>query len=166
MRESLLYKPIFHILLITLIGLVAYSNTLHIPFHFDDERNITDNPVIKELHIFLEPSKVKNYAGSMMYQGLKHRFIGYLSFALNYKIHGLDVVGYHIFNILVHIINALLVYWLVLLTFKTLYLSGAYVHKNLSNNFHSVLIALFSALFFVSHPIQTQAVTYIVRESR
>ncbi len=55
----------------------------------------------------MEPSQAKE---SEYYGALKGRYIGYLTFALNYKLHGLDVTGYHIiFNIIVHNLNALLV---------------------------------------------------------
>ena len=47
------------------------------------------------------------------------RFILYLSFAFNYHFNGLDVFGYHIFNLAVHLVSAILVWWLTLLTFST-----------------------------------------------
>jgi tetratricopeptide (TPR) repeat protein len=59
--------------------------------------------------------------------------------------------------------NALLFYWLVVLTLRTPYASD-YLQRDIfkpSNVRHQ--IALFTALLFVSHPVQTQAVTYIVQ---
>lgn len=85
------------------------------------------------------------------------RFIGYLSFALNYQIHGLDVTGYHIVNFLVHAVNAGLFYALVLLSFRTPILRSSSIAP------FSGGIALFSSLLFILHPIQTQAVTYTVQ---
>ncbi|MBI4822699.1 MAG: hypothetical protein HY805_00485 [Nitrospirae bacterium] len=141
----LISKPIIHLCLIALIGILSYSNTFNVPFQWDEQELIENNPIVKNLSYFLEPSKAK----------LKSRYIGYLTFALNYKLHGTDVRGYHVFNLTIHILNALLVYFLVVLTFKTPFLSlrGTESRSN--------LIALFSALLFVSHPIQTEAVTYI-----
>lgn len=153
-KKNLQDKLFLHILLIALLGLLAYSNTFNSSFHFDDEPNIIDNPSIKNLTELVSTKVIV----------LNNRFIGYLSFYMNYKLNGLDVTGYHIFNISIHIINAVLVYWLVLLTFNTLSLSDKTI---LTNNVNSAgfrnLIAIFSALFFVSHPVQTQAVTYIVQ---
>ncbi|MDP2168339.1 MAG: tetratricopeptide repeat protein [Thermodesulfovibrionales bacterium] len=149
---GLLKKPVFHLVLIALLGLLAYSNTFHAPFQWDENILIAENPVVKDLGYFLSPSKAK---GLDFYEGLKRRYVGYLTFGLNYKIHGTDVTGYHVVNIAVHIINGLLVYLLVLLTFRTPFLENSRL-KEKSN-----LIALLAALLFVSHPVQTEAVTYI-----
>lgn len=138
--------------MIAFAGFLAYSNTFSVPFHFDDRPVILENPVIKDIHSFTDPSA--------------SRYIGYLSFALNYQLNGLDVNGYHIVNLGIHITNALLVYCLVLLTFQTPYFSkipcssGPPSRREVRQGH---LIGLFSALLFVSHPIQTQAVTYIVQ---
>lgn len=151
-NRSLLNKPIVHILLIAIVGLFAYSNTFHVPFHFDDRPLIAENHIMKDLSFFFGPS---NTNGFSFYN--QNRYIAYLTFALNYYFHGLDVIGYHIFNIAVHIINAFLIYWLVILTFKTPLMGQTPNQYELSTG----LIALFSAVFFVSHPVQTEAVTYI-----
>lgn len=160
-RTGFLRRPIFHALLIALVGLFAYSNTFHAPFHFDDIPNIVDNPIVKDFKYFAEPPAAKEFA---LYDAFRTRFIGYLTFALNYSLHDLDVPGYHIANLAIHIINALLVYLLGLLTFKTPYFkvhsSSSMVYENTKS---STMIAFFSALLFISHPIQTQAVTYIVQ---
>ncbi|MBI4691537.1 MAG: hypothetical protein HY754_14925, partial [Nitrospirae bacterium] len=178
--KILLRNPIFHLFLIAIVGFLAYSNTFHVPFVFDDVHNIVENFFIKNPGNFIEPSKAK---GSQLYSFFKSRYIGYLTFALNYRLNSLNVTGYHIFNLTIHILNAILVYWLVTLTLKTPAFSyqlsaisyqdhkedekiRRWEDKNFSSsqvlNF-STSIALFSALIFVSHPIQTQAVTYIVQ---
>ena len=155
-KAGFLHKPIVHLLLIIIVGFIAYSNTFHAPFYFDDEFGISGNPLIKDLRFFLAPSDAKEYTQFGRYDALKMRYVGFLTFAMNYKLHGLDVTGYHIFNISVHIINALLVYLLVILTFRTPFFQT----PNSKLPTHSYL-PLFSALLFVCHPIQTQAVTYI-----
>ena len=114
-KTDFLFKPIVHILLIAIIGIIVYSNSIHSPFHFDDASNIVENPIIKDLQYFSEPSNAKAFP---LYNTFKNRFIGFLTFALNYRLYGLDVTGYHAVNLAIHIINAMLVYWLVLLTFK------------------------------------------------
>ncbi|MBI4823436.1 MAG: hypothetical protein HY805_04290 [Nitrospirae bacterium] len=150
--KSISNKPTVHLILIALLGILSYSNTFNSPFQWDEDFLIAQNPIVKDLSYFLEPSKAKGFE---YYGAFKSRYIGYLTFALNYKLHGTDVRGYHIVNLTIHILNALLVYFLVVLTFRTPYLSlrGTESRSN--------LIALFSALLFVSHPIQTEAVTYI-----
>ncbi|MBI5211952.1 MAG: hypothetical protein HY957_01080 [Nitrospirae bacterium] len=156
LRALLFHKTSIHILTILILGFLVYSNTLTAPFEFDDKRTITDNPAIKGFRFFKNPSvlqEVDTYKEVKKF--FESRYIGYLFFAVNYKIHGLDVAGYHIFNITVHILNALLGYWLIILTFRTPFFNGLQEHKN------GNLIAFFSAFIFVVHPIQTQAVTYI-----
>jgi tetratricopeptide (TPR) repeat protein len=145
---------VLHGIFIAVIGMLAYSNTLDVPFHFDDMPNIVDNLVIKDLKYFEEPLEA---TGLKEYNALKTRYIGYLSFALNYRIHGLEVRGYHIVNLVIHIINGLLVYLLVLFIFRTPKIKGSSLKDG------SALIALITALLFISHPLQTQAVTYIVQ---
>ena len=169
-----------HLFIIALIGITVYSNTFHSPFEFDDIEQIENNHMIKALDNFLLVLQGHNFSSSVYC--LSRRSVGYLSFALNYHFGGLDVKGYHLVNLFIHIANALLVYFFVKLTFKTPYFDGERseerrqdigdesrpiepeasqftIHDSRSSGF----IALLSALLFVSHPIQTQAVTYIVQ---
>ncbi|MFZ4439371.1 MAG: tetratricopeptide repeat protein [Syntrophales bacterium] len=134
------------------MGFLIYSNTFRVPFLFDDEFVIVENSGVKDLG---------NINGS--FSG--NRSLGFLTFALNYKLHGLHVVGYHVVNLLIHLLNALLVYALVALTLRTPY--GALHLQEEGAGFGSAVIsrwlALLAALLFVSHPVQTQAVTYIAQ---
>jgi Tfp pilus assembly protein PilF len=146
-------KPIVHVLLIALLGALVYSNTFDVPFVYDDDVFIVDNPIVKDLGYFLSPSEA---SGFEQYGSLRNRYVGYLSFALNYRMNGLDAAGYHMVNLAVHILNALLVFWLVRLAFKTPFLSAG--RGNMENMGGAAFLA---ALFFVSHPLQTEAVTYV-----
>ncbi|MGD0281832.1 MAG: tetratricopeptide repeat protein [Dissulfurispiraceae bacterium] len=161
------------VLLIAAVALIAYSNTFHVPFHFDDMVNIKDNSVIKNLGNFISSQKGYDYN--------PRRVIGYLSFALNYHFGGLDVTGYHIVNLAIHILSSILVYFLVTLTFRTPFFTGKKNEDekmrgcegeqklttsqllNFSTSGNPAWIALFSSLLFAVHPLQTQAVTYIVQ---
>lgn len=131
-------------ILIAVLTVLIYSNTLSSSFHFDDIRNIEQNDKLLRLSNFL------NISGT--------RYVGELSFALNYYLGKFDVLGYHIVNLIIHILNSILVWRLVNLTFKTPVMGKTAVNQQLNS-----LIALSSALIFVAHPIQTQAVTYIVQ---
>ena len=147
-------KSLIYCLLIIAIGILAYSNTFNSPFQWDENDFLVQNPIVKNLKYFWEPSKAKT-GDPVFYFFLRTRYMAYLTFAINYKLHGFNVLGYHIFNLTIHLLNALLVYFLILLTFKTPFLNGSFLKQS------SHLIALFSALIFVSHPLQTEAVTYI-----
>jgi protein O-mannosyl-transferase len=145
-------KPVVHILIILILGILIYSNTFNIPFAFDDITSISNNSIIKDVRHIIDQQNIYN-----------NRLVGYLTFALNYEMHELNVAGYHIFNLLIHLLNALLVYWLMMLTFKTPYASFYLRNNVLRTSDPYRWIPLFTALLFVSHPIQTQAVTYIVQ---
>ncbi len=155
MLKGIFHKPVLHILLIIILGLIAYSNTFEVPFYYDDLPHIVENPIVKDLGYFIEPSKAETFQGYAEYPMLKNRYIAVLTFALNYKFHGLNVVGYHVVNLLIHILTTLLLYALIVLTFRTPFLRDGQFKE------YSNAIALLSALLFVSHPIQTQAITYI-----
>ena len=149
--KSFLEWPVFHWIIVALVATVAYSNTFQVPFVFDDELQIIANPVVTDLAGFLTTRSGYEYNSN--------RFIGYLTFALNYHVGGLNVVGYHAVNLAIHITNALLVYTLVRFTFRTPFLAP---HASPLTP-HASLVPFFAALLFVCHPVQTQAVTYIVK---
>ena len=151
----------FAILVIIAVTLLAYANTFSSPFLFDDAPNITDNHLIRDVDRALHPEQYCSTVHPRSDEALichffEVRHVGYLSFALNYALHGLKVEGYHVVNFCIHLLNGLLVYALVLLLQKT----PAFAASN-SKALNST--ALFSALLFVVHPVQTQAVTYIVQ---
>jgi tetratricopeptide (TPR) repeat protein len=85
-----------------------------------------------------------------------------ISFAVNYYLGAYDVTGYHVVNIIIHLINGILVYFLSMIIFKQL--SHIPDQKIPLIQTGSIpLMSLFAALIFITHPIQTQSVTYIVQ---
>jgi len=139
-------------LLIVIVGLLAYCSTFQVPFVFDDEFNVVNNRAIRDLGALFSPAADRYFP--------PQRLVGYLTLALNYRLHGLDVAGYHLVNLAIHLANALLVYHLGRLTFRTPAMAGA--ERRLSGMAPPV-VALFAALLFVAHPVQTQAVTYVIQ---
>jgi len=138
-------KTLLHVLLIIITGLLIYSNTLNSPFLWDDYPRILENGSIRN------QSKVTDCSGT--------RYLTVLTFSLNYMIGGFNVTGFHMFNIVVHIGNAVLIYSLLLTIFKTP------LFKETPFSGHSGTLALLSGLLFVSHPVYTQTVTYISQRS-
>jgi hypothetical protein len=149
------------------VGLLVYSNTLHVPFVFDGEGQIRDNAMIKDLGNFRLELEGRHFSQPEGYMYVPTRLVGYLSFALNYYFDGLDVVQYHLTNLAIHLFSATLVYFLVLLTFRTpaMRMSAGPHGPPASEEASRAagLLALFTALLFVSHPVQTEAVTYVVQ---
>ncbi len=142
-------RTILAALAILLASLLAYANSFGCELVFDDWSSIRDNPLIRDLG---------NYSpGGAGYRSQPNRWIGYLSFALNYAVGGLDVTGFHVVNLVIHAVNALLLYALVVHTFRTERLARSTLADS------SRAIALAAALLFATHPLQSQAVTYVVQ---
>ena len=119
---------VLSMLVIGLLGVLVYSNTFKAPFQWDESIYLQANPFVRgELGLF-DADKIHDSVaaegpdrviGEELYRNLITRYVAYLSFALNYRIHRFDVRGYHIVNLAIHVINALLVYLLVRLFFAT-----------------------------------------------
>lgn len=150
-----LTRPLVQYLIISVIGVLAYSNTFQVPFLFDDQTSIVENPVITDLGRFLSGEGWAYNA---------RRVVGYFTFALNYRFGGLNVVGYHAVNLAIHIATACLLASLVRLVLRALlFRNGVEQGREGSPLQPTDLVPLVAALLFVAHPIQTQAVTYIVQ---
>ena len=130
----------FGLLLIVAVAALIYSNTYHCPFVFDDIVSITENEQIRDTGNYLTLNRF-----------FKPRSPVFLTFALNYRFGQLEVFGYHLVNVLIHIVNALLVFFLAKLVFSRL---------PDKSSLPIIPISLAAALFFSVHPLQTQAVTY------
>ena len=87
------------------------------------------------------------------------RFITYFSFALNYHWAGGNVCGYHILSLLLHVASSILVWRFMLLTLN------APSIRTTSIASLRPWIAFFCAAIFLTHPLQTQAVNYIVQRA-
>ena len=137
---------LFPFILIVMIGVICYSSSFDASFNFDDLPSIVKNKTIKNLW---DPIAIWNSSPT--------RFVAYLSFAVNYHFHGLTLFGYHFFNLLIHLSATLVLYWFIRLLFFTPELKDHPLNRYAKN------IALTTSLLFVCHPVQTQAVTYIVQ---
>jgi tetratricopeptide (TPR) repeat protein len=125
----------------------------------DDFPNIVGNPLIHisdlSMGSLLRASNLFQDQNAI-YSGTSFRPVAFLSFALNWYAGSDQVTGYHVVNIFIHILCAGCLYFLLLSLFKS---------PGLSDRFHDdeKNIALLAAILWAVHPIQTQAVTYIVQ---
>lgn len=140
-------RPAFFVLIVFL-GLIIYSTSLHGGFCSDDYNIIVNNPAVEDIGDL-----------KAIWRSFNTRFLTGLSFALNYRLSGLDTLSYHIFNFIVHVLNTGLVYYLVSLILITPQI------KNPEFNKHGDFVAFFSALIFLCHPVQTQGVSYITQRA-
>lgn len=142
---SFFEKRWIHISLIILLTFVVYANSFKNEFVYDDYEFVAKNESIRSLRniptFFFSYTAVsptnKELARTI------YRPLTIFSFSLDYLIWKLNPFGYHLTNLLFHISNAILIYFLMSLILK----------KNAES--------LFVALLFSVHPIQTEAVTWI-----
>lgn len=131
---------ILPLLLIVAVGVLCYATTFFVPFILDDVTSILVNPQVRAFNLCLKP-----------------RIIGEFSFALNYRLHGLSLPGYHLVNLVFHLANACLLYAFVLTIFRTPLFSKHACRRS------ALHLSLACALLFVAHPLQTAAVTYLAQ---
>lgn len=123
---------------------LVYLPGLNAPFLLDD-RVITDN----------EESLRAPGSFDMEFIGYR-RIVIFLSLALNYALGGVDVRGYHVFNLLVHLTAGLTLFGIVRRTLRLPIFEGN--HAESADGF-----AFAVALLWMLHPLQTQAVTYTIQ---
>jgi protein O-mannosyl-transferase len=143
--------------LVLLLFLIAaiYSNTLNVPWHLDDHDNIAANTNIQIER--LDPDSIfKSFFWGYGEHAKLQRPVAMFSFALNWFVGQNNVAGYHLLNTIIHFIAALFLFLTILQLYKT---------PNLRHtpNEDAYFIALLGSLLWAVHPIQTQAVTYIVQ---
>lgn len=148
----------YSLVLLAALVFAVYANTLAVPFVFDDFAAIVENPFVRDPSLLCHPEQaaLPGEQGLSLVM-LRMRPVGVMSFALNAAVHGITPAGFHLVNILIHLLNTFLVYAVVLELFRTPFLRTGAAVRNART------IGLFAAALFAVHPVQTQAVTYIVQ---
>ena len=137
--------------LIVLLVSAVFGTGLDVPYLFDDHHSIPENPYIRALNwdTLASAPDQGTTAGRPVVQ---------LSLAIGYALHGLDVRGHHVANILLHVIASLLLFDLVRRV-----LSSARYARHLGPAANG--IALATSLIWALHPLQTEAVTYLIQRT-
>jgi len=127
------------LLLLFVVPFLVYYKTLNFDFQYlwDDRILIVDNPYIRSFNI--------DNLRAIFTHIIQAEFLPLqmLSFMLDYSLWGLNPAGYHLSNILLHAINTVLLY-LVLV--------------NLSGNNR---LSLFVAMVFAVHPVNVEVVAWV-----
>jgi tetratricopeptide (TPR) repeat protein len=137
--------------LLVIVNAAVYSRSLSVPFIFDDLTSIPENPNIRQLWPpwkSMAPPPQLGAAGGRPLVGL--------SLGVNYAIGGLNVRGYHVFNVLVHVLAALALWGVVARTLASPRLGGRFGGRG---------AAFAVALVWSVHPLLTEPVTYIVQRT-
>ena len=146
-KSNFLTIQVKAICLICFMGLLAFYGTLHSPFHYDDVHAIVENPHIKDLGNFQEKVGIQN---------IFNRSVLLLSFAINQHFGETEVFGYHLINILIHILTSILCFFL---TKEFLYIEPIEKRAFKKN------LPLISSSIHLLNPLNIQAVAYISSRS-
>jgi len=136
------------ILGLAFIAFAVYSNSLQAPFYLDDSQFI-NNPAIQINNLSL-----KNLYNAEL-ESYETRPLPVISLTINYYFNKKNVLGYHIFNISVHILTGLFLFLFFKVTLEFL------PEKKLTEA--TRIVPFFAALIWLVHPIQIQSVTYIIQ---
>jgi len=129
---------------LTLLTVFVYWNSLGNDFVFDDQV-LTENPNLLKIHTLSDAAGV----------GLGWRPLLFFTYGLNYYWSGLNPYSYHAVNLLLHIINVVLVYFII-----------REVVRVLDENERDLAWSAFAgAAIFSVHPLLSSAVSYIAGRS-
>ncbi len=139
-------------LLFVVVGSITYANSLHGPFIYDDLKAIEQNRTIRQLW---PPLQVLNPPKQLPVSG---RPIVNVSLAINYQFGGLDVSGYHVVNITIHILCALMLYGIIRRTL---------LGEALKDRFKPSAgwLACLCSLVWLVHPMQSECVNYLIQRT-
>lgn len=120
--------------LLVFLTLAAYCPAMQGGFIWDDNYYVSDNPTLRSsrglAQIWLEPESTPQYYPLV-----------FTSFWVEYHVWGLEPFGYHVVNVILHAVNAVLL-WLML---RRLTVPGAWL----------------AAALFAVHPVQVESVAWI-----
>jgi tetratricopeptide (TPR) repeat protein len=130
------------IALLILAGLAAYCNSFTKAFVLDDTHWINNNSSLSDAPAYLRLMIGRPLIG--------------LSILLNHRLGGFNVVGYHAVNLAIHLLAGLTVFGIVRRTLLLKRWQGRFARS-------ASWLALTIALWWLVHPLTTQAVTYIIQ---
>ncbi len=134
--------------------LLIYGNSLHSSFVFDDWNVIVHRPELR-LTRLTPPAILKTFYMEIDEGSVFYRPISCFTLALNYYVGRYEVTGYHIVNVIIHLLTAYFLFRTLLLLMER---DGSGFDAR-----ETIFIAGLTTILWAAHPIQTQAVTYVVQ---
>lgn len=150
---------LYSIFFLILIILICYGNTLFNGFVYDDRFVILNSPLITSFqnlpNLFFHSYFLKTVE-------LSYRPIVTLSYFIDYFFWGKTAFGYHLTNLLIHILNSIILF-LILRDLMNSFIEEkdrrlTSVHLSSISLFH---VAIIPTLFFAIHPVTTEAINSI-----
>ncbi|MEQ8224971.1 MAG: hypothetical protein ABRQ37_21820, partial [Candidatus Eremiobacterota bacterium] len=132
------YRNPAYIMLLIIITLITFCNSFYHDFAWEDERDIINNPYIRNM-------SAENFNQILFkkYDTSIYQPVSGLTTLFAYQLWGLNPVYYHIWNVVIYIINIILIYFFILS-----------ITKNREKSF-------LTSLFFSIHPIHSEVVSAI-----
>jgi len=153
------------LLLLLTAGILLYSNAINAPLQFDDTGYIKDDPGVHMIDLDLGSLKKAALEGLP-----RNRPVPNITFAINYYFGRLAPAGYHWVNIIIHCLSSIFLFFFAKDTLLLYAQFRQTNHTGLGNalNFSTpkntaAFIALFAAMLWLVHPVNSSAVTYIVQ---
>lgn len=137
---------IFYIIL-AVTAFAVYANSLSNEFVFDDESVVVGDESLTKLSNI--PKYFTGEQGFHKVIGRYYRPVVSASYNIDYALWGLKPFGFHLTNVLIHLINVLLFYKLLLMMFSA------------SKSKFKDYAILTGALLFALHPVHTEAVAWV-----
>jgi tetratricopeptide (TPR) repeat protein len=123
------------------LGIIAYWNSFDAPLVFDDLLTVQTNSAVR--------------FGDFNWNPLSGRALLFITFTLNFLWTGQDVWSYHLVNLVFHLVNGVLLF----------FVTDHILRRAVPNFGYSRSGAFVGAAFFLLHPVQTESVTYISSRS-
>ncbi len=130
--------------LIAIIGFTIYANSLHSQFVYDDDLLIKNNVFLTKLSNIKYLFTKEYYAGSGEFT---YRPLTTLTYMIDYHFWKSSVVGYHLTNIIFHILAGIALYFFILT-----------ITPMLDMKLPAYPVAILSGLLFITHPVQAEVV--------
>ncbi len=155
---------------LVLATVAAYYNSFAGPFVFDDIPAITENASIRRLWP-LGPVLAPEIDGGLTVSG---RPLVNLSLAINHALGGGAVAGYHLVNLLIHVLAGLTLFGVVRRTLIETVGRGHRTPPSSSGRRDQAIppcrtdadaLAFSTVLLWLLHPLQTESVTYVVQRA-
>lgn len=150
-KEKKLYG-ILGLLVVLLTTSIAYYPGMSGGFYFDDKPNLLD---VQALH-WTELSQ-DNLQRSLNEVVLPSRPLANLSMAFNHLFSGLDPAPYHWTNLVIHLMTGIVLFWVIRL------FQYRHLKEQNQTSGQALWLALFAIALFLLHPLNIQAVTYMVQ---
>ena len=135
------------LLVISIITIIAYYPGMSAGFYFDDKSNFSQHPALQ----WTEVSKNALHE-TLTEAWAKSRPVANISLAITHVYTGLNPAPYHWTNLLIHLAVGFALFWVIRLM---------QIHH--TDNKGNAWLAALAVFIFLVHPLNIQAVTYVIQ---